>query len=126
MKLMKKILLQLVCVFVLLSFTLSTVFANATTFTNAYPLEVISENGIYYIEDPEYPMEYIVVYCMNNLLNWPHKMDDVDPPNYVYCYLEPDDIENAYLGAYGINFVVFNEPTDIILKIKDYLSYRVF
>jgi hypothetical protein len=39
---------------------------------------------------------------------------------------EPDDIENAYLGAYGINFVVFNEPTDIILKIKDYLSYRVF
>ena len=40
--------------------------------------------------------------------------------------IEPNDIENAYLGAYGINFVVFNEPTDIILKIKDYLSYRVF
>ncbi len=94
MRMMKKILLQLVCVFVLLSFTLSTVFANATTFTNTSPLEIISEDGIYYIEDPEYPMEYLVVYCINNLLNWPHEIGGVEPPNYVYGYLKPGDIEN--------------------------------
>lgn len=40
--------------------------------------------------------------------------------------IAPNNLENAYLGAYGFNVVVFKEPTDIILKIKDFLLYKVF
>lgn len=88
MKIMKKLFFQITCIAILLSFMLSTVFANTTS------LEIISHDGIYYIEDPEFPMNDLVVYCMNNLLNWPHKVGSVDPPNYQYGYLDSKDIEN--------------------------------
>ena len=88
MKIMKKLFFQITCIAILLSFMLSTVFANTTSF------QIISEDGIYYIEDPEFPMNDLVVYCMNNLLNWPHKVGSVEPPNYQYGYLDSKDIEN--------------------------------
>lgn len=70
--------------------------------------------------------------CSETLNDFDFKLNKIDLSNLPsenklnIKGIEPNDIENAYLGAYGINFVVFNEPTDIILKIKDYLSYRVF
>ena len=91
MKIMKKLFFQITCIAILLSFMLSTVFANTTS------LQIISDDGIYYIEDPEFPMNDLVVYCMNNLLNWPHKVGSVEPPNYQYGYLDSKDIENFSL-----------------------------
>ncbi len=54
---------------------------------------IIHENGLHYIEDPQYPGYRIVLYCMNNELNWPHhteEMGEHQVPGYTEGYLTPD------------------------------------
>ena len=63
--------------------------------------QIIFENGIHYINDPEYPDHKITLFCMNNKLHWPHhteQMGDVQVPGYTEGYLTPEDFqsEEAY------------------------------
>lgn len=54
---------------------------------------VIHENGIHYIEDPRYPEYRILIYCMNNQLNWPHHTDimgENQVPGYTEGYLNSE------------------------------------
>lgn len=47
--------------------------------------------GIHYVEDPEYPNDPMVLYCMNNDRLWPHATDHgLTPPPYYEGYLRPD------------------------------------
>ena len=66
--------------------------------------------------------------------NYEFKLEKIDlenltgEPNEIGFYL-PTEIENAYLGSYGFQIVYFEDPTDIVLKIKsvlefDYLSLK--
>ena len=47
-------------------------FENPVEVSSAGGYPIIYEDGIHYIEDPEYPDRYLVLYCMNNKLHWPH------------------------------------------------------
>lgn len=49
-----------------------------------------SPTGIHFVEDPQYPNEPIVLYCMNNKRAWPHEIEGVTPPAYYDGYLTPD------------------------------------
>lgn len=54
-------------------------------------LPIIFEGGLHYVEDPDYPGERIVLYCMNNQLAWPHSTGEhPHVPNYTQGYLTPD------------------------------------
>lgn len=60
-------------------------------------LPIIFENGIHYVEDPAYPGEKIILFCMNNKLHWPHHTEDMGEqqvPEYVEGYLTPDDFSS--------------------------------
>lgn len=60
-------------------------------------LKIQFENGIHYIEDPDYPGKKITLFCMNNKLNWPHHtqgMGGLQVPDYVEGYLTPKDFES--------------------------------
>lgn len=60
-----------------------------------YP--IIHDGRFHYIEDPEYPGERIILYCMNNKLNWPHytpDMGEIQVPDYVNGYLGPEDFDS--------------------------------
>lgn len=60
-------------------------------------IPVIYEDGLHYVkDDPEYPNDTILLYCMNNKLHWPHltpDMGDASVPNYEEGYLTPDDFD---------------------------------
>lgn len=61
-------------------------------------LQIIFENGIHYIEDPDYPGKKITLFCMNNKLNWPHHtpdMGDLQVPDYVEGYLTPENFKTV-------------------------------
>lgn len=54
---------------------------------------IIHENGLHYIEDPKYPGYRILIYCMNNQLNWPHHTDSMGEeqvPGYTEGYLNEE------------------------------------
>lgn len=56
--------------------------------------QIVYENGIHYIKDPEYPGEKFIVYCMNNELRWPHhteEMGEAEVPDYEEGYLTEND-----------------------------------
>lgn len=58
---------------------------------------IIYDGKFHYIEDPQYPGEQIILYCMNNKLNWPHHtegMGETQVPNYVNGYLGPEDFNS--------------------------------
>ena len=60
-------------------------------------LKIQFENGIHYIEDPDYPGKKITLFCMNNLSHWPHHtqdMDDLQVPDYVEGYLTPEHFKS--------------------------------
>lgn len=55
-------------------------------------LQISFENGIHYIEDPDFPGKKITLFCMNNLSHWPHHTEDMgnlQVPDYVEGYLTP-------------------------------------
>lgn len=59
-------------------------------------LLIIFENGFHYVNDPAYPNERILLYCMNNKLAWPHSVSDHPVvPDYAEGYLQPDHFESA-------------------------------
>lgn len=58
-------------------------------------LPIIFENGLHYVEDPDYPNERIVLYCMNNKLAWPHSTGEhPHVPNYSEGYLTPEQFDS--------------------------------
>lgn len=58
-------------------------------------LPIIFEGGLHYIEDPQYPGERLILYCMNNKLAWPHSTGEhPHVPNYSEGYLTPDLFES--------------------------------
>ena len=60
-------------------------------------LKIQFENGIHYIEDPDYPGKKITLFCMNNLSHWPHHtpdMGDLQVPDYIEGYLTPEHFES--------------------------------
>lgn len=68
-------------------------FTDGRNSKNSGKNTIIYENGIHYIEDPQYPGYRILLYCMNNELNWPHHMDGLGQsqvPGYTEGYLKPD------------------------------------
>lgn len=66
-----------------------------STFAGGTLCKIIFYDGIHYIEDPKNTQEDIVVYCMNNELNWPHITENGQQiPDYVYGYLDSKDIQN--------------------------------
>ncbi|MDY2630634.1 MAG: DUF5979 domain-containing protein [Clostridium sp.] len=102
MKLLKKLLTKIMCLLFILSLIPITAFANESSF------EIFLENEIHYIDDPSYPQESLVVYCMNNLLNWPHTTEKIPRvPNYTYGYLDADSIENYDEMSEKIKKVLF-------------------
>lgn len=59
--------------------------------------QILFENGIHYIYDPDYPDKKLTLFCMNNKLHWPHHtedMGDTQVPGYTEGYLTPDDFES--------------------------------
>lgn len=59
--------------------------------------QILFENGIHYIIDPEYPDQKITLFCMNNKLHWPHHtegMGDLQVPGYTEGYLTPEDFQS--------------------------------
>ena len=59
--------------------------------------QILFENGIHYIIDPEYDYK-VPLFCMNNKLHWPHHtndMGDVQVPNYTEGYLTRDDFSSS-------------------------------
>ncbi len=75
-----------------LLFAVQSAFAETDASTAGYPIRY--ENGIHYIDDPAYPDEPIVLYCMNSQLHWPHVQPDMPEgqqiPGYIEGYLTPD------------------------------------
>ncbi|MBX9185686.1 LPXTG cell wall anchor domain-containing protein [Clostridium sp. K04] len=66
-----------------------------STFADGTLCKIIFYDGIHYIEDPKNTQEDIVVYCMNNELNWPHITENGQQiPDYIYGYLDSKDIQN--------------------------------
>lgn len=66
-----------------------------STFADGTLCKIIFYDSIHYIEDPKNTQEDIVVYCMNNELNWPHITENGQQiPDYVYGYLDSKDIQN--------------------------------
>ena len=70
--------------------------------------QILFENGIHYIIDPDYPDHKITLFCMNNKLHWPHHTEDmgeIQVPGYTDGYLTPDDKGYHYIrvggGEYG-------------------------
>lgn len=60
-------------------------------------IQISFENGIHYIEDPNYPGKKLTLFCMNNKLHWPHHIEDMGEtqvPNYVEGYLTPDNFKS--------------------------------
>lgn len=58
-------------------------------------LQIVFKNGFHYIQDPGFPDDGIILYCMNNKLAWPHSTPQhPNVPNYVEGYLTPDDFES--------------------------------
>lgn len=58
-------------------------------------LPIIFENGLHYVDDPDYPNERIVLYCMNNKLAWPHSTGEhPHVPNYTEGYLTEKDFNS--------------------------------
>lgn len=68
----------------------SLAHARARAAGNLTDIQYDSPLGIHYVEDPAYPGEPIVLYCMNNQRAWLHGMDGVNPPAYLQGYLTPD------------------------------------
>lgn len=61
-------------------------------------LKIQFENGIHYIEDPDYPGKKITLFCMNNLSHWPHHTQDIGDlqvPDYVEGYLTPKHFKSV-------------------------------
>lgn len=59
-------------------------------------LPIIFKNGLHYIDDPEYPDERIILYCMNNKLKWPHSTSsNPHVPNYEEGYLTPEHFQSV-------------------------------
>ncbi len=59
-------------------------------------IPIIFENGLHYAEDPAYPNERIILYCMNNKLAWPHATPDhPNVPDYSEGYLTPDKFQSV-------------------------------
>lgn len=59
-------------------------------------LNIVFKNGFHYIEDPGFPDDGIILYCMNNKLAWPHETEQHhNVPNYIEGYLTPDDFESV-------------------------------
>ena len=59
--------------------------------------QILFENGIHYIIDPQYPDKKITLFCMNNKLHWPHHTEDmgeIQVPGYTDGYLTPDDFKS--------------------------------
>ena len=59
--------------------------------------QILFENGIHYIVDPQYPDKKITLFCMNNKLHWPHHTEDMgnlQVPGYTEGYLTPDDFQS--------------------------------
>ena len=59
--------------------------------------QILFENGIHYIIDPEYDYK-VPLFCMNNKLHWPHHTSDmgnVQVPNYTEGYLTQDDFSSS-------------------------------
>lgn len=59
--------------------------------------QILFENGIHYIIDPDYPDHKITLFCMNNKLHWPHHTEDmgeIQVPGYTDGYLTPDDFKS--------------------------------
>ena len=53
------------------------------------------ENGIHYVNDSKYPGEPITLFCMNNLLHWPHTTGQINKvPDYLEGYLKPEDFNS--------------------------------
>ena len=71
-------------------------FENPVEVSSAGGYPIIYEDGIHYIEDPEYPDRYLVLYCMNNKSHWPHEQPglSVGVPDYQYGSLTPDNFES--------------------------------
>lgn len=70
--------------------------------TVAEGTQILFENGIHYIIDPQYPDKKITLFCMNNKLHWPHHtegMGDTQVPGYTEGYLTPEDFQS--LDAYN-------------------------
>ena len=66
------------------------VFTDGTGANSQGTHTIIHENGLHYIEDPQYPGYRILIYCMNNQLNWPHHTDSMGEnqvPGYTEGYL---------------------------------------
>lgn len=64
---------------------------------DANGLPIYFKDGLHYILDPEYPGEPIVLFCMNNMLNWPHHtegMGNTQVPDYINGYLGPEDFKS--------------------------------
>ena len=61
-------------------------------------LPVLYKDGIHYINsDPDWPGANIVLFCMNNTLNWPHyvpQMGDSAVPDYTKGYLTEKDFRS--------------------------------
>ena len=60
-------------------------------------LQISFENGIHYIEDPDFPGKKITLFCMNNLSHWPHHTEDMgnlQVPDYVEGYLTPEHFKS--------------------------------
>ena len=68
----------------------SPAHARARAAGNLIDIQYDLPSGIHYVEDPAYPGEPIVLYCMNSQRAWPHGMDGVNPPAYLEGYLTPD------------------------------------
>lgn len=61
-------------------------------------LQISFENGIHYIEDPDFPGKKITLFCMNNLSHWPHHTEDMgnlQVPDYVEGYLTPEHFKSV-------------------------------
>lgn len=75
----------------------SASFAEEEFFTGTETREeIIYDNGIHYMEDPNFPNERIPLFCMNNKLHWPHLTPDlgnVQVPGYKEGYLTPSDFQ---------------------------------
>ena len=59
--------------------------------------QILFENGIHYIIDPESDYK-VPLFCMNNKLHWPHHTSDmgnVQVPNYTEEYLTQDDFSSS-------------------------------
>lgn len=108
----------------------SLAHARARAAGNLTDIQYDSPLGIHYVEDPAYPGEPIVLYCMNNQRAWLHGMDGVNPPAYLQGYLTPDmfDSPQQYeecMGAFSATTVNGLTGRDIAVIPFRRASYSV-